>query len=60
MDQYEKLPINKVGDRYILRSRCCVAKITTTEFICIECKKSPCEIIIFSEKITDKIDMYYK
>jgi hypothetical protein len=47
-DDYDKLP-SKKGLKYIIRSKCCLAKVYSGKLICGECEKMPCQPITFIE-----------
>ena len=52
--EYDFLPENIFGKKYIIRSKCCIGKVYTAKLICGDCEKMPCEPLKFIEETRTK------
>lgn len=49
VSKYRKAPVDESGRKFIIRTRCCLAKAHTPTAICGECEKENSTLIIFYE-----------
>lgn len=47
---YNLAAYNEFGQKYIIRSKCCLAKVFSAKLICGDCEMMPCQPITFFEE----------